>query len=296
MVIGRWDVTIHGHQGPYAAWFEITQVNGKLGGRYVGIEGSARPIETIHYEAQELSFQLPPQYEKHKGNLIFTGTVRENSIIGTTNDAHDNWVSFHAEPAPRLEYQRPIEWGEPINLINSDLSNWFLRNPSGPDGWRLQNGVLINTPPSGDLITKQKYTNFTLHAEFKIPDSGNSGIYLRGRYEMQIVDDHQREPGLRTSGSIYGFIAPTVKATKPVDNWNSCDITLIGRYITITYNGKIIIEEQEIPGLTGGALDSCEGDPGPIMLQGDHKAVQYRNLQLTPIRCVSRLSESVRDE
>lgn len=290
MVVGRWDVTIHGHQSTDAAWFEITQVDGKLGGRYVGKEGSARPIETIHYEDHELAFQLPPQYEKHKGNLIFKGTFQEHIITGTTIDEEHNWIPFHAQPAPRLEYRRPLKREEPINLIKGDLSNWFLRNPNGPNGWHLENGVLINSPPSVDLITRQKFTNFALHAEFKIPEAGNSGIYLRGRYEMQIVDDHQREPGLRTSGSIYGFLAPTVKATKPVNNWNSCDITLIGRYVTIAYNGRIVIQEQEIPGLTGGALDSDEGAPGPIMLQGDHKAVRYRNLQLTPIRCLSGLS------
>jgi hypothetical protein len=283
MVVGRWDVTISGQQRSYAAWFEITQVDGRLDGRYVGIEGCVRPIEAIYYENHELVFQLPPQYEKHKGNLIFKGVSQENTIIGTTIDEHGNWIPFHAVPAPRLEYQKPIQWEEPINLIRDDLSNWFLRNPNGPTGWRLENGVLINSPPSVDLITKHKYTNFAFHAEFKIPEAGNSGIYLRGRYEMQIVDDQHREPDLRTSGSIYGFLAPSVKATKPVNTWNSCNITLIGRYVTITYNGKIIIQEQEIPGLTGGALDSDEGAPGPIMLQGDHKAVQYRNLQLTPI-------------
>ncbi len=143
----------------------------------------------------------------------------------------------------------------------------------------------MNTSPSIDLITKERYTDFKLHAEFQIPVGGNSGIYLRGRYEMQIADDHHRVSGLRTSGVIYGFLAPTIKATRPVGKWNSCDITLIGRCVTIIYNDVIIIKEQEIPGLTGGALNSKGGELGPIMLQGDHKAVRYRNLQLTHVHC-----------
>jgi hypothetical protein len=133
-----------------------------------------------------------------------------------------------------------------------------------------------------DLITKEKYFDFKLHAEWRVPENGNSGIYLRGRYEVQILDDHDREPGDRSTGSIYGYLKPSKKMTKPVGEWNFFDITFIGCWVTIVFNGETIIDRREIPGLTGGALDSNEGEPGPIMLQGDHRAVEYRNLVLTP--------------
>lgn len=281
---GKWDVVVKGPQGDYASWFEIAYIDGKLGGRFVGIQGSARPIESIRFKNNDLYFQLPPQYEKHKGDLVFKGKLRDGAIIGETNDDNENWIKFYAVQAPRLKYRDIIEWGEPIPLIRKDFSNWSLRKPEGPDGWKIENEILSNATPSVDLLTKERYNDFKLHADFKIPERGNSGIYLRGRYEVQIADDHHQELGPLSTGSIYGYLTPQKKATKPVGEWNTYAITLVGRYATIELNGQTVIKEQEIPGLTGGALDSFEGEPGPIMLQGDHTSVEFRNLILIPAK------------
>lgn len=263
----------------YASWFEIN--DDMISGRFVGIEGSARPMTEVRFEEDELYFRLPPQYEKREGDLIFKGVLFDGKITGTTNDDHGNWVAFSAVPAPKLDY-REVEWGEPISLVKKDLSNWGQRFSDDPSGWEVENEVISNTPPSVDLVTKERYSDFKLHAEWRVPEKGNSGIYLRGRYEVQILDDHDGEPGDRSTGSIYGYLKPSKKMTKPVGEWNTYDITFIGRWVTIMFNGETIIDLQEIPGLTGGALDSNEGEPGPIMLQGDHRAVEYRNLVLTP--------------
>ena len=235
----------------------------------------------VRFKDNELFFRLPPQYEKREGDLVFKGKYGEGMITGLTNDDEGYWVEFSAVPAPNLEY-REVEWGEPVNLILDDLSNWKLRFSNDPSGWNVENGVIGNTPPSVDIVTKEKYSDFKLHAEWRVPEKGNSGIYLRGRYEVQILDDHHREPSDRSTGSIYGYLKPSMKMTKPVGEWNTYNITFIGRWVTIVFNGETIIDRQEIPGLTGGALDSNEGEPGPIMLQGDHRAVEYRNLVLTP--------------
>lgn len=280
-IVGRWDVTVAGRHGEYASWFEIDQDDETLSGRFVGIQGSARPLEDISFQDDKLYFHLPPQYEKHRGDLVFKGKVLQGAIVGETNDEDGNWVKFNAVPAPELKYLSNLTWGASIKLIRSDFSNWLLRNPEEPNGWKITKGILSNTPPSVDLVTIERYTDFKLHADFRIPEGGNSGIYLRGRYEIQIVDDGQRELGPFSSGSIYGFVTPTTRATKPIGEWNTLGVTLIGRYVTIDLNGQRICEKQEIPGLTGGALDSCEGEPGPIMLQGDHQAVEYRNLVLS---------------
>jgi len=85
-------------------------------------------------------------------------------------------------------------------------------------------------------------------------------------------------------GSVYGFLSPSEIANKKADEWQSYDITLIGRMVTVVLNGKTVICNQEIPGITGGALDSDEGAPGPLMLQGDHGVIEYRNIVLTPAR------------
>ena len=278
MIYGRWDVIVKGLRREHASWFEFTDEGGELKGRFVGIEGSARPMTEVRFEGDELYFRLPPQYEKHKGDLVFNGRLVDGRIEGETNDDEENLVEFAAVPAPLLEYREDVKWGEPVDLIRGDLTNWDFRFPDGPNGWKVEGGVLSNSPPSVDIVTKDKYNDFTLHAEFRIPKEGNSGVYLRGRYEVQIVDDHHREPGSRSTGSVYGYLTPSLKMTKPPGEWNTYDITLVGRWLTLVFNGETVIDNQEIPGLTGGALDSCEGEPGPIMLQGDHKAVEYRNL------------------
>ncbi len=280
MIAGRWDAVVKLRDRDYASWFEIVD-DGVLSGRFVGIEGSARPMTELRFEENELYFSLPPQYEKREGLLIFKGKLERGRITGTTNDDDGNWVDFIAIPAPMLEY-RDVQWGEPIRLIGKDLSNWKQRFSNDPSGWKVENGVISNTPPSVDIVTKDNFMDFKLHAEWRVPEKGNSGIYLRGRYEVQILDDHDREPGDRSTGSIYGYLKPSKKATKPMWEWNSFDITFIGRWVTIVFNGETIIDRREIPGLTGGALDSNEGEPGPIMLQGDHRAVEYRNLVLVP--------------
>jgi len=262
----------------YASWFEFTVEGGELAGRFVGIEGSARPMAEVCFEGDKLFFRLPPQYERHKGDLIFRGRLVDGRIEGETNDEDDNWIRFSAVPAPLLSYHLGVEWGEPIDLIQGGLDNWDLRFSEGPNGWKVEDGVLSNSPPSVDLVTRDRYTDFTLHAEFRIPEKGNSGVYLRGRYEVQIVDDHHKEAGPKTTGSVYGYLTPSRKMTRPSGEWNTYDITLIGRWVTIVFNGETVVDNQEVPGLTGGALDSREGEPGPIMLQGDHKAVEYRNL------------------
>lgn len=280
MISRRWDAVVKLRDRDYASWFEIIDKDG-LSGRFVGIEGNARPMTEIRYKDNELFFRLPPQYEKREGDLVFKGTLCNEVITGKANDDDGNWVEFTAVPAPTLEY-KTVEWGNPIKLIQKDLSNWKQRFSDDPSGWKVEDGIISNTPPSVDIVTKDMYSDFKLHAEWRVPEKGNSGIYLRGRYEVQILDDYDREPGDRSTGSIYGYLTPLKKMTKPVGEWNTYDITFIGRWVTIVFNGETIIDQQEIPGLTGGALDSDEGEPGPIMLQGDHRAVEYRNLILTP--------------
>ena len=140
----------------------------------------------------------------------------------------------------------------------------------------------MNTTPGNDLVTEQKFTDFQLHAEFRYPPRSNSGIYLRGRYEVQIEDNYGEEPECHKIGGIYGFLTPSVNAAKKAGEWQTLDVTLVGRVVTVVLNGERIIDRQAIPGITGGALDSHEGEPGPIFLQGDHGPIEFRRLTLTP--------------
>jgi hypothetical protein len=146
----------------------------------------------------------------------------------------------------------------------------------------VRDGVLMNTEPGNDLVTEQQFTDFKLRAEFRYPRGSNSGIYLRGRYEVQIEDGHGEEPDSQRIGGVYGFLTPCVNAARKADEWQTLEVTLVGRTVTVVLNGERIIDRQAIPGTTGGALDSNESEPGPILLQGDHGGVEFRKMTLTP--------------
>ncbi|HEY2930238.1 MAG TPA: DUF1080 domain-containing protein [Acidobacteriota bacterium] len=283
-IAGRWDVTIHAPTGSYPSWFEIRDEGGRLAGRFVGRVGSARPIQTVEFSSNGLRLSLPVQYEKHKSDMVFAGRPKGGKLEGTTNGEDGSTLAWNAVRAPVLAAGEP-EWGEPIQLFNGrDLDGWKVRDPKSPNNWKAENGVLANTAGGTDLITKDKFKDFKLHTEFVYPARSNSGVYLRGRYEVQIQDDFGKDPGSLLIGGVYGFITPTSNAGRPADEWQSYDITLTGRRVTVVLNGATIIDNQEIPGITGGALDSNEGEPGPIMLQGDHGKISFRNISLTPVR------------
>jgi hypothetical protein len=175
-----------------------------------------------------------------------------------------------------------------VPLFNGkDLTGWKLRNPKGKNLWTVEpGGVLKNTVAKGehgtDLVTEKKFWNFTVRYEYMVPDGSNSGFYLRGRHEIQILGDaHSKgKPGTGSNGAIYGFKAPDVFASKPGDQWQTCEATIIGNRITVILNGQKIHDNVECTRPTGGELDRNVNEPGPIMLQGDHGTVSFRNIRI----------------
>ena len=119
--------------------------------------------------------------------------------------------------------------------------------------------------------------------EVNIPKGSNSGIYLRGIYEVQVFDSYQKPLDSHNMGAIYSRITPSLSAERPAGEWQSLDITLCERHVMVILNGKMIVDNQPLFGVTGGALTADEFLPGPIYLQGDHGKVLYRNLVLQPI-------------
>jgi hypothetical protein len=276
-IVGRWDLTVHAAEGDFPAWMEI-QRSGRhvLVGQFVGGHGSARPVARIDISRGKLHFAIPPQWERGDGDLWVEGGFVNNELTGVLGLPDGRRFDWTARRAPSLRRQTPPTFGEPIRLFNgSDLSGWKV---VGENYWQVSDGILRNTRTGGNLVTEQVFTDFQLHIEFRYPPKGNSGVYLRGRYEVQIIDNPVPEPTSHDLGGIYGFLAPSELVTLGPGAWNAFDITLIGRRVTIAVNGKTVITDQEIPGITGGALDSDEGAPGPLLLQGDHTAVDYRNI------------------
>lgn len=286
-VIGRWDIVVHDPKGEYPSWLEVSLSGHKtLVGRFVGHFGSARPIGEVTYQNGQVQFALPVQWEDRKDNgLRFSGQFANDRLSGTTTTDDGRTVRWTATRAPKLKRWKEPEWGDPIELFNGrDLSGWKARDPKGKNGWIVQNGLLINKNPGNDLVTTQKFTDFQLHVEFRYPKGSNSGIYLRGRYEAQIEDDYGMEPQSDHIGGIYGFLIPRIQAAKKPGEWQTYDITLVGRVVTVTLNDEVVIDRQEIPGITGGALDGREGQPGPLFIQGDHGTVAFRKVTITPAR------------
>lgn len=282
-IVGRWDLTVQAPAGDYPSWLEVRRSGFEtLVGCFVGRFGSARPISRVEFTDGQLRFAVPPQWEKRKTDLTFEGRLEQDRLSGWTTDDAGNRLAWTATRAPALRPAQEPVWGDPIALFNgTDLTGWHV---IGTNQWRVIDGVLTNTQYGGNLVSDQTFTDFKLQVEFRYPPKGNSGVYLRGRYELQIEDSPGELPANDHLGAIYGFLTPSEKAAKGPGEWQTLEATLVGRLVTVVLNGQLIIWRQEIPGITGGALDSDEGAPGPLLLQGDHTAVEFRRLTLTPAK------------
>lgn len=281
---GRWDITVDMAGKPAPSWLEVTHSgNSTLVGRFVSVSGSARPISEVHFKDGKFNFSIPPQWERGEGDFTLQGTLQGEKISGslTTPDGKTyNWTGVRA---PALRRSSSPTWGKPIKLTDGNVvKGWHASTATNQ--WIMQNGILKSEKSGANLITDEKFDDFKLHVEFRIPKGSNSGVYLRGRHEVQVTDGKGLEPSFIELGGVYGFIAPSEMVAKDPGEWQTFDITLIGRMITLDVNGVRVISNQEIPGITGGALDSNEGEPGPIYLQGDHGPVEYRNMVITPAK------------
>lgn len=280
---GRWDMTISMNEKTVPSWLEVRHSGiHTLVGQFVGSGGSARPIAHVYFRDNKMSFSIPPQWEADTADLFFEGTVQGDSLTGSMIASNGSRYTWSAVRAPSLRSSTEPVWGSPIHLFNGkDLSGWHAL---GENQWVAQNGVLRSPRTGANLVTDNSFTNFKLHIEFRYQKESNSGVYLRGRYEVQIADSKGKEPLVGELGAVYGFLTPSDQMAREAGVWQSYDITLVGRMVTIVANGKRIICNQEIPGITGGALNSREGEPGPLLLQGDHGPIEYRNIILTPAK------------
>lgn len=284
-LIGRWDLKVDKEGKEVPSWLEV-KLSGfnALVGAFVADAGSNRPVSHIKLQDGKFSFELPPQWEGGEGVFTIEGQLADGGIKGTITSNKGNTFNFTGVRAPYLVRTADVAWGEPIELFNgTDLTGWTTFG--GDNQWEVKDGILVNKKAGANLMTDQKFEDFKLTAEFRYPEGGNSGIYLRGRYEVQIEDSPKdRHPGALYYSAVYGFIAPNAIVANGVGEWNTMEITLKGRLVTIVSNGKTVVTEQEIPGITGGALDSNEGEPGPIYLQGDHSAIEFRKITITPAK------------
>ena len=300
-LIGDWSLDLSTKE---PAWLKVDQRDGKPV-VYMRVHVlSAGPHKGVQIKNGRLTFPLRIKREIDDGPVTTTNTVvvginngkLDGLIVNETADKPYDRITFTGTKFPPMP-PRPdlskIRFGHPISLFNGkDLTGWKLHNPNKRNGWRVEDGLLVNETPKtdfgstgayGNLETEAVFDDFWLHVDFLIEANHNSGVYLRGMYEAQVVDRDSRMQGIQGIGAIFGRIAPSVNAGKEPGEWQSYDLTLVDRHVTVVLNGVTVIDNQPVEGPTGGAIHTDPMTPGPIHLQGDHTSVKYRNLYLAPV-------------
>jgi hypothetical protein len=282
--LGRWDLTLKTPEKEAPSWLEITEEGGQFHARMVSRWGHARPLPKVEISKGHILFVSPKEEEERKDDMVFEGDLKGDHLVGKTTGPDGTPWQWTGERAPKLERKTPPKWGKPVQLFDGkDLNGWTASDPNASAKWTVDNGTLVSPGRGPELISNAKFGDFKLHVEFNCGKGANSGVYLRGRYEVQIEDDPEPEGPTMRTGGVYGFLAPSPEQPRRPGEWQSYDITFIGRTVTLVQNGQTIIDQQEIPGITGGALDSHEGLPGPIYLQGSEAGhVAFRNITITP--------------
>jgi len=281
--LGRWDLTLKAPDREYPSWLELRMEGAQLKAQMVSRGGNARPLPKVELSNGRLTFVSPKEEEERPDDMVFEGTLVGKMLSGTTTGPDGIPWQWTGQRAPVLSRESALKWGKPIPLFNGkDLTGWRMAG-TGPTVWKVEDGLLVSPGSGPELINDSKFEDFKLHVEFNCGANSNSGVYLRGRYEVQIEADSIEEPPSHHMGGVYGFLAALPELPRKPGEWQSFDIRLVGRWITVVQNGQTIIDNKEIPGITGGALDGHEELPGPIYLQGSEKGhVAYRSIVITP--------------
>ena len=306
--LGRWALTI---PGGGAGWLGVEQKDGDLDASILWVGGSVVPVRAdVDGDTLKLERDHKIRHRDAKGKVVRTEEFTEEILAKVSGDTlrltqiwprsdgkgvrRNDFTGKRIPPLPPKPNLSNVKYGEPIVLFDgTNLDGWKLTNPGQTNGWSVKDGVLVNRPIQqkgkrhvsyGNLRTvADEFEDFNLKLEVNVPRRGNSGIYLRGIYEVQVSDTYGKNLDSHNMGGIYSRITPVVNAEKPAGQWQTMNITLLDRHVTVELNGKVIIDNEPLLGCTGGALWSDEFRPGPIYLQGDHTAVNYRNIVLTPI-------------
>jgi Domain of Unknown Function (DUF1080) len=292
---GRWDLTVTPQTGsPFPQWMEITEKDGKLEGRFQPRGGAWRPLAAAKVDNAHLVLTIAEATPHGPATTwefdAFSPGKGDNLLAGVEKHGETAGPKIAGVRAPELKRPMPKAWTAPVAIFNGkDLTGWEPIGNAQNNKWVARDGELVNDNPvvegqhgpgAANIKTTQKWQDFKLHIEVNCPEHGNSGIYLRGRYEIQIGTEGGTQP-THEMGAVYSHYAPGGNLGNRLGEWSTFDITFVGRYVTVIRDGVKIHDNVEIPGPTGGALDSNESEPGPFFLQGDHQGViRYRNITI----------------
>jgi len=300
-LIGDWSLDIESGE---AGWLRVAENNGEPEVSMLVNVGSIKPLKGIEFRDGVIYVPLKTHRQGKNGPIISTNRAEvrlddgevKGEIVTMFPDGKmiaDPFTGKSIPPMPPAPDLSKVEFGKPTVLLNgADLSGWELRRPEKLKGWSVEDGVLVNSTPKTDFSATGAYGNLRstevfgdgkLHIEFLIEPDRNSGIYVRGMYEAQVVDRDSRMQGLQGVGSIFGLVERSENPAKPGGEWQTYDITLVDRHITVLLNGVKTIDNQPVSGPTAGAMHTDPMTPGPLYLQGDHTSVKYRNIEFTPV-------------
>ncbi len=292
--VGAWNFTGTGPDTAFVYWVEVKEENGQLSGRLLNRTGNPIPLGVVKVENGELIFQAgrpdrltgPEFRARLEGERLVGRHMWRTGGRGATPvvDREVNWAGARRPVFPASNANAAHKYGAPVVLFDgTSLDAFGVQHADRPLNWAVADGLLTNTPPSNNLVSKQKFGDFKVELEYRLQANSNSGLYLRGRYELQLLDDFGKPTQILGHASVYGRAVPMVNASKPAGEWQQLTAVLVGDRVTVTLNGQKLHDNVAIDGITGGALDNAELTPGPIMIQGDHSQVAIRKLTVTPI-------------
>jgi hypothetical protein len=277
---GRWDFTVVGPTSNSSYWLGVTDKNGTLDVWFQPSGGNVIQIKDFQATGSHLSVTVIPATANRAATTweLDAAGGKLTGVIKTPT----NPTPVTGLPSPALKRPEPKAWTTPVALFNGkDLTGWEPIGNIANNHWLVADGLLVNEAHGANLKSTTTYNDFKVHFEVNCPDKANSGFYLRGRYEVQL-EYEGTDPPERSMGSVYGRIAPNPVLPPTPGQWESFDVMLVGRIVTISRNGVMTTDHKEIEGITGGALDANEGDPGPFYIQGDHTGgLKFRNITVS---------------
>lgn len=278
--LGKWDITATAPEGKRIYWLEVKNDDGQWSGWFLNRGGSVFKLPGLTIQNGELQFALA------NGKQVYTARVEGGKLVGkiTTDKETVSFVGVRPPKWGRADANAKHKFGQSVELFDGkSLAAWGVEHQGQASGWTVQDGVMVNAPHANNLVSKQRFKDFKIHAEYKLEKDSNSGIYLRGRYELQVLDDYGKDPESHGHMAIYSRVSPRLNASRPAGEWQTMEAIIVGNHVTVTLNGQTVHDNAILEGITGGALDSDEGAEGPIMLQGDHGKVWFRKVTVTPI-------------
>jgi hypothetical protein len=281
--VGRWDFNLTTPAGTRASWLGVTDKNGSVEVWYQPPGGNVYEVKSFKIQGSHLALTVSAATGNRPAVTWDLNATGKDKLTGTQKRG-ETTTELIGMRAPELKRAQPKAWSKPEPLFNGkNLEGWEPIGDRAESHWVVKDGLLVNEARGANLRTTRSFDDFKLHFEVTCPDRANSGMYLRGRYEVQLeYEPEGSEPPERGMGSVYGRIAPKVQVPRRPEQWETFDITLVGRTVTIVRNGVTIVDRQEIEGITGGALDANEGEPGPFYIQGDHTGgLKFRNITVS---------------